>query len=81
MVNTTHLQQEIKNRGVSKSSLCEKMGINLQSLNNKLTGRTSFRADEIYSISKALYLSKDELISIFFADNVDVSVSIEGARA
>lgn len=65
MVNTTYLQNEIKSRGVSKMALCEKMGINLQSLNNKLTGRTSFRADEIYRMSKALYLSKEELVSIF----------------
>lgn len=77
MVNTNCLRDEIRVRGVSKSSLCEKMGINMQSLNNKLSGRTSFRAEEIYSLSKALFLSDEELLRIFFADNVDRCVNIK----
>lgn len=70
MINTTLLNSRIKESGLSKSFIASKMGINLNSLQNKITGKTAFRDPELMAAKKTLALSDSDFISIFFADDV-----------
>ena len=47
MTNVDLLKQRIRDSGYKKSYIAERMGITIQSLNNKLEGRTAFTLPEV----------------------------------
>lgn len=66
MLNYNLLDETIKNTGITKTAIADKMGITRESLYNKLDGKTEFTVSEICSITNALNLSKDDRDAIFF---------------
>jgi DNA-binding phage protein len=64
------LNQEIRNSGMTMSSIAKKSGISRPTLYNRLRGIGEFSAPEIEGLCKALHLSKSDRERIFFAKNV-----------
>lgn len=60
------LNKRIKKSGLKQEYIAEKLGISRQSLHKKLTGRSQFKQKEVFELSKLLYLSCEESMSIFF---------------
>ena len=71
MTNTERLKGAIVSAGLKQASVAEKMGISATALNNKITNKSPFTADEIKSLQVILNLSRNEVDIIFFADKVD----------
>lgn len=67
MVDIKALRERITNSGIKLEHLAKQVGISRQSLSNKLNEKTSFRMDEASNLGKALYMTEDEFIRIFFA--------------
>ena len=60
------LNKRIKKSGLKQEYIAEKLGISRQSLHKKFTGRSQFKQKEVFELSKLLYLSCEESMSIFF---------------
>lgn len=69
-INLELLNSKIKKSGVKKIVIAEKMGITTAGLYNKLIGKRDFNASEIKGIAHAINLTGDDILNIFFADNV-----------
>lgn len=66
MINSEKIENMMKDLNLRKESVCAAMGISLNSLNNKLHGRTSFTVQEARDLSAILKLSQNEMLDIFF---------------
>lgn len=64
-----NLIEAIRNKGIKKAFLAEKLGITGTSLDNKLAGRTRFYVDEALEVMAILGLCKEE-IAFYFARSV-----------
>ena len=71
MVNVEMLKHEIEDIGVSKTKLAEVCGFTRQTLDNKLVNPDTFTAADIYALTKALRISKERAMEIFFAPDVE----------
>lgn len=69
-MNVNDLNAEIARCGLSVPKLAKIIDIDKKTLYSRMNGETSFKQPEIAAISKALRLSDDKILSIFFADNV-----------
>ncbi len=49
--------------GTSKVRMAEKLGLSIQALDNKMTGKSEFNAREVRTLSKWWNVSADELLS------------------
>lgn len=70
MVDKDKLEKAIKDSGLKKSYISKKMGLSLETLKNKMTGRSKWYIDECLAIKSLLGISDAEAIAIFFADDV-----------
>lgn len=66
MFNNNLLNSKIALRGMSRKSLCEKIGITARTLQNQVN-KESFPSDEIARIAEVLSLTGNDIVSIFFA--------------
>ena len=64
------LSIKIKESGVKRKVIAEKMGLTTAGLYNKLIGKRDFNATEIKGIANAIGLTGDDILNIFFADDV-----------
>lgn len=71
MVNTQLLDEKIEKSGLKIGFIVDKLGISWNGFNKKRTGKTPFRAAEIYVIGDLLNLNDAEKDEIFFADKVE----------
>jgi hypothetical protein len=71
MVNTQLLDEKIEKSGLKIGFIVDKLGISWNGFNKKRTGKTPFRAAEIYVIGDLLSLNDAEKDEIFFADKVE----------
>lgn len=71
MVNVEMLKREINEIGVSKIKLAEACGFTRQTLDNKLANPDTFTAADVYALTKALRISKERAMEIFFAPDVE----------
>ena len=69
-INLDMLSIKIKESGVKRKVIAEKMGITTAGLYNKLIGKRDFNATEIKGIAHAIGLTGDDILNIFFADSV-----------
>ena len=71
-MNTAKLKGRMKENGITQEVLAAMIGISLSTLNRKITNEDgdSFTIKEANAIFKALNLSPDDAVAIFFADNV-----------
>ncbi|MFV0395028.1 MAG: hypothetical protein ACK5LC_11650 [Coprobacillaceae bacterium] len=67
MTNTVLLEKKIRESGIKKSVILERLNLSYQGLSNKIKGKTAFKAYEISEICDILKLSKIDKESIFFA--------------
>lgn len=56
--------------GIGMYDLCAKSGISYSAMWRKLHGESEFTLGEMKKIQEALGITRDEMISIFFADDV-----------
>lgn len=71
MVNVELLRHEIGEIGVSKTKLADACGFTRQTLDNKLANPDTFTAADVYALTKALRISKERAMEIFFASDVE----------
>lgn len=64
-VNTKLLQQKIKDSGLKKGFIAEKLGRSRQALSDKIQGKTEFLPSEIRILCELLHLSDDDRRLIF----------------
>ena len=57
----------IAERGISNGFLAKKLGMPTSTFQNKLHGRSEFKASEIAKLGNFLALSPEELSDIFFS--------------
>lgn len=67
MVDSARLQELIKNSGIKKSFIAEKMGITYQGYVKKESGKSQFLASEIAVLRDVLRLSNKEVAEIFLS--------------
>ena len=67
MADNAKLQEIVKNSGVRKSFLAEKMGISYQGYLKKESGKSEFLANEIAVMKDVLRLSNKEVADIFLS--------------
>lgn len=77
MVDVEKLKQEIEDVGVSKVRLASACGFTRQTLDNKLANPDTFTASDVYALSKALRITKERAMEIFFAPDVEKNVNTE----
>ena len=70
-INLILLSEKIEKSGLKRKAIAEKMNLTAAGLANKLKGKRDFNATEIRGIAKALNLSDNDILRIFFADSVD----------
>lgn len=79
MVNTELLEAKIKESGKSKSYLCRKLGITLQTFRRKITNKVEFVLTEVERLCLELGIkSLSEKERIFFANIVDKNDNTKG---
>ncbi len=72
MTNTKLLNALIRERGVKKVYLAEKLGISPVSLHNCITGKSEFKASQINVLCELLGVKDlEQKEAIFFADFVE----------
>lgn len=72
MVNTEALEKKIRDQGIKKVFLAEKLGITSFGLSKKINNINEFKASEIQTLCELLNItSLKEKESIFFDSKVD----------
>ena len=66
MIELNLLNKKIKDSGMTMVAIPEKSGMSRETLYNKLSGNSDFKASEIMGISETLRLSNAERDEIFF---------------
>lgn len=70
MCDTAKLRDKIVEKGLNQVSLAKKTGMDRSTLNRKLKNGETFTIGEASKIAIILELTKDEAMTIFFADIV-----------
>lgn len=65
MIDREQLVEKIRTSGLKKEFIAAKIGMSLNSLNNKISGRTKFIINEAFKLKILLNLSDEEFNSIF----------------
>ncbi len=71
MTNSSQLKAKIDESGFKLRFVAQKLGLSYQGFQNKLMGKSDFKASEIVALRQLLQLSIEEEQSIFFAAKVD----------
>ena len=61
----TELNAKIKECGMRKSFIAEKLCISRQAFSNKISGKTPFTLNEAFIIARILHLTDDEFFYFF----------------
>ena len=69
-MNERELRAAIARNGLSVPKLAQRIGINKKALYKKMRGETQFKQREISAISSSLNLSAEDMLAIFFAEEV-----------
>lgn len=64
------LASRMKLAEIGQVELAKKVGVNVSTLNKKINGSVEFKLREIQRIADVLDLTDQDIISIFFADEV-----------
>ena len=67
MENITKLTELVKESGIKRSFLAEKMGLSMQGYLNKEYGKSKFNSEEIKVLKDVLHLSPKQLDDLFFS--------------
>lgn len=69
MTNSVLLKEIVKESGLKKSFIAERMGVSYSSYMRKESGKSPFYADELSVLWDLLRLSSQEVNEIFFAES------------
>jgi len=72
-MNSNKLKAKLVECGETQRSLADALDIDVATINKKVNGKALFNANEIKKIIELLKLSGDEVISIFFAEELAYS--------
>lgn len=72
MTNTAKLKAKIIEKGLLQEAVAMQLGMTSATFNYKVNNKTEFKASEIRLLIAILSLTSDEVVTIFFADNVDL---------
>lgn len=64
------LEYHIKNKNMTRESLCEAINVSKTAFYRKCNGHSEFTRDEIERIAEVLDLSGEDILSIFFTEKV-----------
>ena len=81
MTDNRELEVAFAKRGIKKNVVAKELGISLNSLRRKATNQTQFKADEICKLIKIMNLTADELIAIFFKEEINGNKKPRGGGA
>lgn len=71
MTDSTLLNEEIVDSGITITAIARKLGITREGLYKKINNETEFKASEILSMQKILNLTNKKRDSIFFVNKVE----------
>lgn len=71
MTDSTLLNEEIVDSGITITAIARKLGITREGLYKKINNETEFKASEILSMQRILNLTNKKRDSIFFANKVE----------
>ena len=66
-MNKDLFNYHLKNKGITQMVIAESLGITVQSLQNRLTGKVDWNLKEIKTVQGVLKLKQEEIDRIFFA--------------
>lgn len=69
-MNKEGLKKKLEEKGMNIKGLCKLARINATTMWRKINGETEFNRDEMERISKALNLTREEMLDIFFEEEV-----------
>lgn len=69
-MDANKLREKIVENGYSIPKIANKIGIGKKAFYEKLCGKRQFKQKEISSLKRFLFLSSEDIMSIFFADTV-----------
>ena len=72
MTNTSKLKAKIVENGLLQEQFAMQLGMTSATFNYKLNNKTEFKGSEIKMLIVILHLTADEVMAIFFADDVDL---------
>lgn len=72
MTNTSKLKAKIVENGLLQEQVAMQLGMTSATFNYKLNNKTEFKGSEIKMLIVILHLIADEVMAIFFADDVDL---------
>lgn len=81
MTDNRELEVAFAKRGIKKNVVAKELGISLNSLRRKAINQMQFKADEICKLIKILNLTEDELIAIFFKEEINGNKKPRGGGA
>ena len=71
VTDTKKLEIILLEKGKSKKDLAELLGVSLQTIYNKVNNLVDFKTQEVKAITEFLGLNQEQMVSIFFAENVE----------
>lgn len=71
MVDKMRLEDAIRDSGIKRKSLAQKLGISDHALSNKMNNISEFKVSEVLTLEHILNLSEDQTRCIFFRRDVD----------
>lgn len=71
MVNYNLLNDKVKQSGLKYNHIAEIMGVSNSVLSAKINGKRKLNLDDAVGLAKALNLTRADVQSIFFADDVE----------
>ena len=71
MTDSVKLREYMQQSGFKLSFIASKIGISVQTLLNKIEGKTEFKASEIKKLCELLHIGLSGMQEIFFAMDVD----------
>ena len=69
MTDSELLRAHIKVSGLSEDFIAHELGISMKRLQNKIDGKTQFKADELCFLVKHLKLTERQIMDIFFPEH------------
>lgn len=72
MTNTALLVKKIRESGLKKSYLAQKLKLSNYGLQRKIQGKSEFKTGEVQILCEELAINSDEMRVIFFAEKVEL---------
>ena len=78
MTNTALLERKIRESGLKRSYLAQKLKLSYYGLQRKIQGKSEFKTGEVQILCEELSINSDEMRVIFFAEKVELESTVAG---